>query len=68
MSDPNQTTTQRRMRGIQYPAGKRDLLAQAQSLGVGDGVLSFIRAMPNREYQTAKELRQAIANTAAHSL
>jgi|GEM_PF-2930387 len=49
--------------GVRYPAQKHDLLAQAQNCGVGDDVLSFISAMPDQEYRTPAELRQAILTT-----
>jgi len=48
---------------VRYPAQKRDLLAQAQNSGVGDDVLSFIKAMPDQEYRNPAELRRAILKT-----
>lgn len=44
------------LRGINYPAGKQSLLAQAQRWGADCDTLNMLQTMPDREYRSLDDV------------
>jgi hypothetical protein len=49
------------LKGINFPAGKHEMLRQARDNGAAQDILDVLHAMPDREYDTAAEVIQAVA-------
>ncbi len=44
------------LRGVNYPAGKQSLLAQAQRWGADCDTLNLLQAMPDRQYASLSDI------------
>ena len=62
MAHVNPIQVQKYLKGVDYPAKKDDLLAQAQSLGADDNVRQTLEQLPDEEFQTPAEVSQAIGH------
>ena len=62
MAHVNPIQVQKYLKGVDYPAKKDDLLAQAQSLGADDNVRQTLERLPDEEFQTPAEVSQAIGD------
>lgn len=65
MSDqtPIHIQVQRYLSGVDYPAQKQDLVEHAESQGAGDDVLSTLRDIDDREYDSPADVSKAIGKT-----
>lgn len=51
MSDkPNPIELQKSLGGMDYPAGRDQIVKHAQSKGASEDILQFLRDLPDREY------------------
>ncbi|MFI6029769.1 DUF2795 domain-containing protein [Amycolatopsis magusensis] len=51
MSKPNPIEVQKHLSGVDYPAGRDDLIKAAQGNGADDSTLEALRGIPDREYE-----------------
>jgi hypothetical protein len=58
---PNPIEVQKFLGGIDYPAGKDDLVRKAEESGAGDDVLSALRGIPDREYDSPTAVSEAVS-------
>ncbi|OLR92933.1 DUF2795 domain-containing protein [Actinokineospora bangkokensis] len=62
MSDkPNPIQLQKHLGGIDYPAGRADLVEHARSHGADDDVLSTLESIPDRTYDGPNAVSQAVS-------
>src|ERR1700687_124540 len=54
------------LRGIQFPATKRDLLRQARENDPDQAVLEVIQAMPDEEFRTMADVMRAYSEADEH--
>jgi hypothetical protein len=52
MAQPNPIELQKALGGMDYPASKEDLVKHAEGKGADDEVLSFLRNLPDKNYET----------------
>lgn len=48
------------LKGINFPAGKRELLRQARENGAGQDIMDVLHAMPDHDYETAADVMKAV--------
>ena len=46
--------------GVSYPATKNQLIEQARNISASDDVLSVLRGIPDREYDSPIEVSEAV--------
>jgi hypothetical protein len=51
---------QQNLAGVEYPANKIDLIRVAEEKGADEKVLWALKKVPNQQYATAQDLKQAI--------
>lgn len=56
---------QQYFREVSYPAGKQELLAQAEELGADDDVLEMIALLPDQQYESPADVSLAIEESVA---
>ena len=61
MANPDFIEVQRFLSGVDYPAGKQDLVEHARSQGAGEDVVSALEAIPDREYNGPNGVSEAVA-------
>lgn len=52
---------QKFLKGVDYPASKRDLLETAERNGADEDVRTTLERLPDEEYQTPADVSQALA-------
>ncbi len=52
MAQPNPIELQKALGGMDYPASKEELVKHAEGKGADDEVLSFLRNLPDKNYET----------------
>ncbi len=58
MADVNPIELQKALGGMDYPAGKEDLVKHAEGKKADDEVLSFLRDLPDRKYETPADVNK----------
>lgn len=53
-------TIEKHLKGIDYPAGKEDLVRHARGQNAPDDVLAVLQRMPDREYGSAADAAKGI--------
>ncbi|MFD5214061.1 DUF2795 domain-containing protein [Microbacterium sp. NPDC058345] len=62
MSDnPMFIEVQKHLGGVDYPAGRTEIVEAAKASGADDAVLQALEALPDREYGDPTEVSEAIA-------
>jgi hypothetical protein len=57
----NPIQMQKFLKGVDYPASKRDLLEAAERNGADGDVRTTLERLPDEEYQTPADVSQALA-------
>lgn len=60
MAHVNPIQVQKFLKGVDYPATKGDLLANAQSMGADENVRATLERLPDEQFQTPADVSQAI--------
>jgi hypothetical protein len=61
MSDkPNPIDLQKHLGGLDYPAGKDDVVRKAEESGADDTVLEALRGLPDRTYEKPTDVSGAV--------
>ncbi len=58
MADVNPIELQKALGGMNYPAGKENLVKHAEGKNADEDVLSFLRDLPDRKYDTPAEVNK----------
>ncbi len=58
----NPIQIQKYLKGIDYPASKGDLLANAEREGADEDVRATLEQLPDEEYQTPADVSKALGN------
>ncbi len=61
MANPDFIEVQRFLSGVDYPAGKQELVEHAQSQGASDDVVRALEGIPDREYNGPNAVSEAVA-------
>jgi hypothetical protein len=56
---PNPVQIQKFLSGVDYPVGRGELVAHAESRGADESVLQYLRALPDREHAGPNAVSQA---------
>ncbi len=57
---PNPIQLQKHLSGVDYPAGKDDLVRAAREHGAGDDIVKALEAMPDRQYDGPNAVSEAV--------
>ncbi|MBD2292613.1 DUF2795 domain-containing protein [Anabaena sphaerica FACHB-251] len=61
MTKANPVAVQKHLKGVDYPAGKQELIKHARQQGAGRDVLSLLEQLPeDEEYDNPADLNKAI--------
>ena len=60
-ANPNFIEVQKFLAGVDYPAGKDDLIRTAEQSGAGDEVLNALRDLPDRQFENPTEVSEQVA-------
>lgn len=60
MSKVNPIQLQKYLKGVDYPAKKKDLIKHASQHGADKNVKEVLEQIPDEEYQTPAEVSQAV--------
>ncbi|GLW21296.1 DUF2795 domain-containing protein [Microbispora triticiradicis] len=58
---PNPIQLQKHLKGVDYPAGKSDLINTARDQGADDTVLNALERIPDREYDGPNAVSKAVS-------
>ncbi|WP_182877180.1 DUF2795 domain-containing protein [Microbispora sp. H10670] len=58
---PNPIQLQKHLKGVDYPAGKSDLIDTARDQGADDTVLNALERIPDREYDGPNAVSKAVS-------
>ncbi|MGC7100772.1 DUF2795 domain-containing protein [Amycolatopsis lurida] len=61
MAKANPIEVQKHLSGVDYPAGRDDLVAAARSNGADDNTLELLGNLPDREYEGPSGVSQEIS-------
>ena len=61
MAKVNPIELQKALGGVDYPASKEDLVKHAEDKGADDDVLSFLRNVPDRNYETPADVNKEMS-------
>lgn len=61
MSKPNPVQMQKFLGGVDYPAGRDELVEHARSAGADDAVLEHLQALPDRTFDGPNAVSQSFA-------
>jgi hypothetical protein len=61
VADVNPIELQKALGGMDYPASKEDLVKHAEGKNADDEVLSFLRGLPDRQYETPVDVNKEIS-------
>lgn len=50
------------LKGIGFPAGKDDLLAQAKENGAEDDIMQILDSMPDEDFQSIADVMKAVGS------
>ncbi|MFT4468840.1 DUF2795 domain-containing protein [Arthrobacter sulfonylureivorans] len=59
--NPSPIDIQKALGGVDYPASAADLVKNAEDSGAGDDVLSALRNLPDRQYESPAEVSKAVS-------
>lgn len=59
--NPDFIEVQKFLAGVDYPASKEELVRTAEQSGAGDEVLSALRALSDRQYESPTEVSEQVA-------
>ena len=62
MAQVNPIELQKYLKGINYPAGKQDLVQHAQNNGADDDTISMLEQLPDQQYETAADVSKEIGS------
>ena len=57
---PNPIQVQKFLSGVDYPAGKDDIVQAAQDNGADDNVLDALRNLPDQDFDAPTDVSEAI--------
>ncbi|GAB3890730.1 DUF2795 domain-containing protein [Microbispora bryophytorum] len=60
---PNPIQMQKHLKGVDYPAGKSDLIRTARDQGADDDVIDALDRIPDRQYDGPNAVSKAVAET-----
>jgi hypothetical protein len=63
MSTPNPIQMQKFLGGMEYPAGRDDIVEHARQNGADDDVLEHLRSLPDRNYDGPNAVSKEFSNT-----
>ncbi|GAA2913327.1 DUF2795 domain-containing protein [Streptosporangium fragile] len=58
---PNPIELQKHLSGVDYPAGREDLLNAARGQGAGKEILDALEKIPDREYDGPNAVSKAVS-------
>ncbi len=58
MATVNPIKLQKALGGVDYPASKEDLVEHAEGKDADEDVLSFLRDLPDRKYETPADVNK----------
>ena len=61
MTTINPIQLQKYLKGVDYPASKRELISKAEKLGADEPVRNALEQLPDQQFQTPAEVSQAVA-------
>jgi hypothetical protein len=61
MAKVNPIELQKALGGMDYPASKEDLVEHAEEKNADDEVLSFLRNLPDRTYETPADVNKEMS-------
>ena len=61
MADVNPIKLQKALGGVDYPASKEDLIKNAEGKDADEDVLSFLRDLPDRKYETPADVNKEMS-------
>lgn len=61
-TQPTPIEIQKYLSGIDYPAGKEQLLSTAEDGGAPEDILNALQAVPDREYSGPSAVSEALGN------
>ena len=62
MSTVNSVQLNKSLNEVDYPISKKDLIKNAELTGVDEKVLRILKKLPLRDYETATDVSEALAN------
>ena len=62
MAKANPIEIQKYLKGMNYPAGKPDVVKHAQDNGADDDTISMLEQLPDQQYETAADVSKEIGN------
>ena len=63
MPTPNPIQMQKYLGGLDYPAGRDDIVAHARQNGADDDVVQHLEALPDRTYDGPNAVSKEFSNT-----
>lgn len=61
MADVNPIKLQKALGGVDYPASKDELVKNAEGKDADDDVLSFLKDLPDRNYETPADVNKEMS-------
>ena len=61
MAKVNPIELQKALGGVDYPASKDELVKNAEGKNADDGVLSFLRDLPDKNYETPADVNKEMS-------
>ncbi|RUT06819.1 hypothetical protein DSM106972_030760 [Dulcicalothrix desertica PCC 7102] len=58
----NLVQIQKKLKEVNYPINKKDLIKHADEKGANEKILRFFKQLPLRDYQTATDVSEALNN------
>lgn len=58
---PNPIQLQKHLKGVDYPAGKSDLIQTARDHGADDNVINALEKIPDRQYDGPNAVSKAVS-------
>lgn len=56
IADMKPTEVQKYLGGVDYPCSKQDLVDKANNSGAPEGVMDYLKGLPEKDYQTPAEV------------
>lgn len=60
MAKVNPIQLQKYLKGMKYPANKKDLITRAQQEGADENIRQTLQQLPDQQYQTPADVSQAV--------
>ncbi|MEU6425598.1 DUF2795 domain-containing protein [Microbispora sp. NPDC046973] len=57
---PNPIQLQKHLKGVDYPAGKSDLIQTARDQGADDNIIDALERIPDRQYDGPNAVSKAV--------